>query len=250
MFSLKPTLEIPPRECPNCRSTLAAQGFLINGMRNLAELRCENCEGEFYGDLPSGQGLFTPVLLDKNSGEVFGGENAKWFADWLADAFRNKTSEKIGFETRKFSEAKDKIVVLNCLDVLYGHSLLKLLNAQFYLDKKSDFSLIVIIPPFLEWLLPDGICEAWIINLPLKRGTEWNDYLAEEINRRLEKFSEVHLSVAFSHPHSEDFDIERFSRVAPFSFENFGKDKPRPVVTFIWREDRLWETAEISASKK
>lgn len=239
---------MPARECPKCRSRLAAQNFLFSGMRNLADLRCENCAGEFYGDLPSGQGLFTPVLLDKNSGEVFGGENASWFAGWLKDAYKNKTSEKIGFETRKFAEAKDKIVVLNCLDVLYGHSLLKLLNAQFYLDEKPDFSLIVIVPPFLEWLLPGGICEAWIVDLPLRRGTEWNDFLAKEINERLEKFSEVYLSVAFSHPHSEDFDIERFSRVKPFPLENFGRDIERPVVTFIWREDRLWETPEISPS--
>ena len=246
MFSLKPTLQIPPRQCPNCHSTLTTKGFLINGMRNLADLNCPQCNGEFYGDLPSGQGLFTPILLNKNSGEVFGGENAKWFADWLADAYKNKSNEKIGFEIKKFSAAKSKIVVLNCLDVLYGHSLLKLLNAQYYLDQTPDVGLIVIIPPFLEWLLPDGICEAWIIDLPLRRGTEWNDFLADEINKRLENFSEVFLSVAFSHPHSEDFDIERFSRIAPFPLENFGNNKERPVVTFIWREDRLWETPQIS----
>jgi len=50
------------------------------------------------------------------------------------------------------------------------------------------------------------------------------------------------LSVAFSHPHSSDFDIERFTRVSPFPLENFGKNHKNPVITFIWREDRLWET--------
>nr|MBA2620029.1 hypothetical protein [Acidobacteriota bacterium] len=72
---------------------------------------------------------------------------------------------------------------------------------------------------------------------------EWNDWLANEIGARLESFREVFLSVAFSHPHSEDFDIERFTRVAPFPLENFGKKRNNPVITFIWREDRLWETA-------
>lgn len=240
MIRLKPNLEIPSRRCPHCDSTLEATDFFIPGMRQLADFRCANCESEFYGDLPAGQALYTPVLLDKKSGAVFGGESAKWFADWLTDSYQNRSNEKRGFEARKFSPAKEKIVLLNCLDTLYGHSLLKLLNAQYYLDHQPDFSLIIIAPPFLEWLLPDGIAEAWIVDLPLKRGAEWNELLAKEINSRLENFDEVFLSVAFSHPHDADFDIERFTRVAPFPLEKFAELRENPVVTFIWREDRLW----------
>jgi hypothetical protein len=76
----------------------------------------------------------------------------------------------------------------------------------------------------------------------LRRGIEWNDWLAAEIARRLESLSEVFLSVAFSHPHSKDFDIERFTRVAPFALETFAERAKSPAVTFIWREDRLWES--------
>lgn len=219
-------------------------------MRNLADFRCPQCESEFYGDLPAGQGLYTPILLDKKSGAVYGDDNAAWFSGWLADSYEQRTKESLRFEARKFSEVKDKVVLLNCLDVLYGHSLLKLLNAQHYIDRQPDAGLIVIIPPFLEWLLPDGIAEAWIVDLPLRRGTEWNDWLAREIGERLESFSEVFLSVAFSHPHSEDFVIERFTRVSPFPLKNFGKNRKNPVVTFIWREDRLWETANTSVSTR
>ena len=50
------------------------------------------------------------------------------------------------------------------------------------------------------------------------------------------------MSAAFSHPHSQDFDIERFTRVAPFALEKFSEAREKPVITFIWREDRLWET--------
>ncbi len=246
MICLKPVLETPPRECPNCHSALAAAGWLITGMRNLADFHCPECKSEFYGDLPSGQGLYTPILLDKKSGAVVDNYNAAWFAAWLVDSYAKRSKEPLGFEARKLSKVKNKVVLLNCLDVLYGHSLLKLLNAQHYIDNQPDASLIVMLPPFLEWLLPDGVAEAWIIDLPLRRGTEWNDWLAKEIGERVKFFSEVFLSVAFSHPHGEDFDIERFSRVAPFALENFGKYKNCPVITFIWREDRLWET-EIPA---
>lgn len=243
MIRLKPDLETPPRECPNCRSPLAAFGWLITGMRNLAELDCPDCKNEFYADLPTGQALYTPILLDKKSGAAYDDYGVGWFSDWLADSYANRTKKPLRFETRKFSKVRDKVVLLNCLDTLYGHSLLKLLNAQYYIDRRPDVSLIVMLPPFLEWMLPDGVAEAWIVGLPLRRGTEWNDWLAGEIGKRLESFSEIYLSVAFSHPRSEDFDIERFTRVAPFPLENFGKHQDKPVVTFIWREDRLWESA-------
>jgi len=250
MIRLKPVLEIPPVECPNCHSTLTASDFLITGMRNLADFHCPQCESEFYGDLPAGQALYTPVLLDKKSGAVFDNYDVEWFSGWLADSYKQRTKEPLRFEARKFSQVKNKVVLLNCLDVLYGHSLLKLLNAQHYIDYQPDVSLIVMIPPFLEWMLPEGVAEAWVVDLPLRRGIEWNDWLAGEISERLESFSEVYLSVAFSHPHSEDFDIERFTRISPFPLENFGKHRKNPVVTFIWREDRLWETANSSVSTR
>ncbi len=242
MIRLKPVLETISTACPYCGTTLDERGFLIPGMRNLADYYCLRCGGGYYGDLPSGQGLFTPILLDRKTGAVFDNDNAAWFSGWLADSYKQRNDKPLGFEERKFSDIKEKVILLNCLDTLYGHSLLKLLNAQYYLDFLPDFSLIVIVPPFLEWLLPEGVAEAWIVDLPLRRGTEWNDWLAGEIARRLEAFSEVFLSVAFSHPHPADFDIERFTRVAPFALEKFGESPKNPVITLIWREDRLWES--------
>ena len=242
MIRLKPVLEIPPRECPNCHSTLIASDWLITGMRNLADFHCPQCKSEFYGDLPSGQALYTPILLDKKSSAVHDDYNVGWFADWLVGSYKQRTKEPLGFEVRKLSKVKNRIVLLNCLDTLYGHSLLKLLNAQHYIDYQPEVSLIVLLPAFLEWLPPDGVAEAWVVDLPLRRGTEWNDWLANEIGERLKSFSEVFLSVAFSHPHSSDFDIERFTRIAPLPLENFGERQNNPVITFIWREDRLWET--------
>jgi len=250
MIRLKPVLDVPSRECPNCRSTLAANDWLITGMRSLADFQCPRCGEEFYGDLPSGQALYTPILLDKKSGAVYDDYNAAWFSGWLADSYAKRSDEPIGFQARKISKVKDKIIILNCLDVLYGHSLLKLLNAQHYIDCQPDFSLIVIVPPFLEWMLPDGAAEIWTVDLPLRRGTEWNDWLESEIGERVKSFAEVYLSVAFSHPHGEDFDIERFTRVAPFPLENFGGRQKNPVITFIWREDRLWETTKPARFEK
>lgn len=238
MIHLKPVLETASLKCPSCNSELSARGWVITGMRNLAELECPKCGREYFGDLASGQALYTPVLLDKKTCTATHNGQAEWFSDWLTNAYANRNSEPIGFEVRQFSPLKNKVILLNCLDTLYGHCLLKLLNAQYYLDQKPDTSLIVIVPPFLEWMLPEGVGEAWIVDLSLHRGTEWNDWLAKEISRRLEPVPEVFLSVAFSHPNAESFDIGRFTRVEPKALEN--SDGQSPVVTFIWRDDRLW----------
>ncbi len=218
------------------------------GMRMLATLECSQCKCQFYGDLPSGFGLYYPMLVDAETGEVYDRYDVGWFATWLRNSYANRTSAPLELEIEELKLVKQPIV-LNCLDTLYGHTLLKLLNAQYYLDHCPEYDLIVLIHPFLRWMVPEGVAAIWTVNLPLKRGKEWNDWLADQLKQYLSKFESAQLSVAFSHPNSKDYDIERFTRIAPFPLHEW--EKRSPTVTFIWREDRVWvlpavKTKEIS----
>lgn len=241
MIRLQPLTE-SKHECVYCRTALECVGWYVPGMRNLADLRCAGCGREFYGDLFAGQAFYTPMLLEKGTGAVHDAHGVKWFADWLRDSYAQRTDSPLPFVVQEYSPVKQPVVMLNCLDTLYGHSLLKLLNAQHYLDKRADFDLILLVPSFLKWMIPDGVAQAWIVDLPLRRGTEWNDWLAREIRRRVAPLSNVSLSVALSHPHPNDYDIERFTRVRPFPLDEWKIRLERPTVTFIWREDRLWRS--------
>lgn len=223
-------------------------GWHIPGMRNLAELRCPRCGREFYGDLPAGQALYTPQLLEKETGLVHDAHANEWFARWLGESYAGRTDKALSFVVQERLPITRPVVLLNCLDTLYGHSLLKLLNAQFYLDRRPRVDLIVMLPAFLAWMIPEGVAQAWIVDLPLQRGTQWNDWLGREIHRRIEAFREASLSVAFSHPHPDDYDIERFTRVEPFPINEWTDRLQRPTVTFIWREDRLWHAPLESSS--
>jgi hypothetical protein len=225
--------------CPYCQVRLEVKGWYIPGMRNLADLKCPQCGREFYGDLPAGHGLYYPMLLEQATGIVYDEHGVDWFARWLRDSYANRVNSPIGFTVEEFRPLKQPIL-LNCLDTLYGHCLLKLLNAQYYLDHHPDFDLIVIIPRFLRWMVPDGVAAIWTVDLPLRRGAEWNDWLATEIKRRIEPLEKCWLSMAFAHPHPEDYDIERFTRVRPFPVEEWDARLERPTVTYIWREDRVW----------
>lgn len=226
-------------ECPHCHVPLKTVGWLIPGMRNLAELQCTGCGREFYGDLRAGQALYTPLLLEKESGVVFDEYDVKWFADWLRHSYVNRTDEPVPFEVEDRLPITRPIVLLNCLDCLYGHSLLKLLNAQYYLDQAID--LILIVPSFLKWMVPDGVAQVWNIGVPLARGTLWNDWLAREIRRRVETLDEVSLSVAHSHPQASDYDISRFTGVTPFPLDQWETRLNCPTVTYVWRDDRIWQ---------
>jgi hypothetical protein len=220
-------------------------GWYMPGMRSLADLRCNTCGREFFGDMATGQALYTPMLLEKMTGEVFDQHDINWFADWFRESYASRIDSPVPFEVVEQLPITRPVVLLNCIDTLYGHSLLKLLNAQYYIDQQPDFNLVVLVPSLLSWMVPKGVSQVWIVDLPLSRGTEWNEWLAREIQRRTDEWDQVFLSVAFPHPHPADFDIERFTGVKPFPVDEWGQRLERPTVTFVWREDRLWHPPKV-----
>ncbi len=228
--------------CPHCQVRLEVKGWYIPGMRCLADLKCPRCGHDFYGDLPAGHGLYYPMLLERDTGIVHDRYGVNWFADWLRSSYGNRVNSPVELSVEEFRPPK-KPVLLNCLDVLYGHCLLKLLNTQYYLDHYPDLDLVVLVPRFLRWMMPDGVSAVWTVDLPLGRGIEWNDWLASQIRSRIRPLGECWLSMALSHPHPEDFDIERFTRVHPFAVDEWAEALETPTVTYIWREDRVWRRA-------
>jgi hypothetical protein len=225
--------------CPYCDIRMQVGGWYIPGMRNLAEVACPKCDRAFYVDLPAGHGLYYPMVLERTTGTVHDKYNVRWFSSWLRDSYANRTDSCIDFNAEELRPPK-RPVLLNCLDKLYGHSVLKLLNAQYYLNHCRDFDLVILVPRFLRWMVPDGAAAIWTVGLPLTRGSEWNDWLAAELHRRVSALGDCWLSVAFSHPYPADYDIERFTRVRPFPVEEWNARLEQPMVTLIWREDRVW----------
>jgi len=230
-----PDVRLP---CPDCQSLLDVRGWYMPGMRCLAELHCASCGKGFYGDLASGHALHQQDLLDVGTGSVCS-ERPNWYATLLRESFSSRSDTVVGFEEEEFRTIR-RPLVLNCLDCYYGHSLLKLLNAQRHLDHDLEYDVIVIVPKWLRWMVPDGCAVIWTIDMPLREGQQWNDWLAHEIQGRLSPYPEVWLSPAYSHPAPASFDIVRFTRVQPFAMEQWDASVDRPVVTYIWRPDRLW----------
>lgn len=246
MITLQPELEVD-LVCPRCSGRLEPLGWTIPGMRTLADLACEGCGRRFFGDLPSGFGLMYPCLIDQDSGEVYDPYGGRWFAEWLAAAWRARGSAALPLEVESAREPV-RPVLLNCLDGLYGHSLLKLLNAQYYLDRTPEHDLVIMVTPALRWLVPDGVAEVWVLDVDAAQARGWSDWLANQVADRFGAFEELSLSLAVPHPDPSDYALERFTRVEPR--ETGSAVGEPPVVTFAWRSDRKWRPLAAGGSER
>lgn len=235
MIALHPTPRFQA-PCPSCGQLLTATDWTMPGMRALAVLRCEPDDARFLADLPTGHGLYYPCMLAEATGEVFGGGAGPWFARWLRSGWPGDPTD-VPLRVERLRPV-DNAVLLNCLDGVYGHALLKLLSAQHYIDSGGGADLVVLAPSWLRWLVPDGAAEVWTVDLPPSRLTACFASIARQVRERVESFGSCDLAVAFPHPAEGSFAIERFSGVTPFELDRW--EQLPATITFAWREQRAW----------
>jgi hypothetical protein len=235
-IAIHPTLEVNAK-CPHDQSELDILNVAIPGMRNLAEAKCPKCGSQYYVDLPTGQAIWSPAILDQATAEVYDPWNIHWFSQPLREGFLTPVPEQIVPIVHKFFDS-DRIIIVNCLDFLYGHSLLKLLNLQSYLDQGDGVGCCILVPTQLKHLVPDGVAEIWEFPIAIKEGHKWYPSLQAWINQQIQSRKECFLSPVYSHPHYETYDLNRFVRNLPDISEEIRAYEP--IILFSYREDRLW----------
>lgn len=238
MIQIKPSISIN-YTCHICGSRLSNKNVLWQGIHVCVETVCIKCANEYVIDLPIGHAFFEPYVINKKKWKTIGrvGPSYLWFGRTLEESLANPKKEKIIFKTERFKKFND-VVILNCIDYLYGHSLLKLLNTEKLLGRSKNLGVIVIIPKFLRWMVPKGVAEIWEVNIPLVNARNYYLDLNEKINKELVRFGKVYLSRAHSHP--RELNISSFTGVPTHDFK-----KKFYRITFIWREDRTWFSSDI-----
>ena len=233
MIQIKPNIQ-HQSSCPYCNTLLKSKGILWQGIHICVQLCCFKCKVDIIEDLKVGHAIFTPYQVDLEKKIIFGDKESEgWFGRPLLQSLLNPQEDKfIEMKVEKFKESKD-VVILNCIDFLYGHSLLKLLNAESHLTKDKELGLIVIIPSFLRWMVPNGVSEVWTVNIPLSKGQNYYPKLDELIKHECKRFDTIYVSLAHSLP--KNYNITNFTRIQKHDFR-----KKDFRITFIWREDRLW----------
>lgn len=225
-------------KCPKCKNKLELNDKIVSGMRILADLRCDNCQEEYWVDFPVGHGVNYSYYLSKKNKMIYP-KNYNWYSDLFKKTIESKNEKPKDIKIRILKETKrnEKVILLNCLDNYYGHIILKLLNTQFYLDNYTDHDLAVIVPKFLTWMVPDEVNNIIEVDISLRRSYLWIHGLNSYIEEFIGKYKKTYLSKAYSHPHPSNYDISRFVGVTPFNLNNMSKNKL--TITYIWRSDRI-----------
>lgn len=232
MIEIKPHIN-HKSNCPYCGSLLKVNHILWQGMHICVDSICIECNAKIIEDMRVSHALKWNYQVDLDKNLLFGNEDArKWFGEPLLESLKKPQYQQIEI-TKEVLKKNQRVIILNCIDILYGHSLLKLLNAQIYIEKYPNYGLIIIVPKFLKWMVPDGSAEVWTVDISLKRGQDFYFNFHQFMSSELERFDEVFISEAYSHP--SDFDITRFTKISQHNF-----DSKILNITFIWREDRLW----------
>ena len=220
--------------CPECQSKrVDSNDFLFQGIHVLAQFHCAECGGSFFGDLPLSQALMTPYIVNKELTKIYGHPRAlEWFGRPLLRSLQHPSQAVVDVTIEKFRTAEHALL-LNSIDYLYGHCLLKLLNVEHFLNRQEGEGLIVLVPQFLRWLVPRGVAEIWSVNIPLSLANQYFPSLDTNIKKELQRFASV--KIAQTHPHPRVRHIQAYTNVPT---HDFSRSSYR--ITFVWRDDRVW----------
>lgn len=203
------------------------QGIHVGAVRNDSE-----GSAHFFRDLPVGHSAHWSYEVDLQSRQINGPSGVDWLSRPLFESLLDPSNKHVAVK-REILRAEKNVIILNCLDVMYGHCLLKLLNASRHLEDNPERGLILLVPSFLRWLVPDGAAEVWSVALGLRAMKNFYPSIDKQIQTFCQDYESIWLSEAYSHP--SRFRIEDYTRIRP---HDFGANVD--LVTFIWREDRLW----------
>jgi hypothetical protein len=225
--------------CPECGSPgPLIREFKFGSVDVLADCVCAHCQFEFYQVLPAGHTVDYPVSIGKMHGTLYSpDERREWLSRAIGKAHREKQKRNIGIDTIVFKTCTH-VTILNTLDSLYGHVLLKLYNAFYHLDKEKETGLILIIPRMFLWLVPAGCAEVWVVDLKLSELVYSYEAIEKFVSDQFSRFEEIYLSKAYSHPDISAVNIARMTGVDAFNLKHFSTLVP--TVTFVLREDRWW----------
>ena len=207
----------------------------IPGARNLIASISDDGR-EFLVDAESGPSWLTQCVLDVRNGEVFNtNAHTQWHCDQLMNAWRNRADRSVHVDVEVVSNCTE-IVLLNTIDDLYGHSLLKLLNASRHIAAGGP-GLCVLVQRHLRHLVPRGAAEIWTVDIPSSEGVQWFESIEAWVAERFRRYRRVFLSKCYPHLPPRFYDLA-----------DFVPDCPRPavlrnhtpVIAFHARDNRLW----------
>ena len=215
----------------------------LTGWRWLMEYRAADEEDEpgdaLLGDVPANHGLYTPLVFDLRTGALLGDASLDWWAGNLPTLCRGPRREDAPLEVEELRPGMERVIFLNTLDYVFGHSLLLLLNAGVYLDRYPDHGLIVVVTPELRRFVPAaGVAEVWTLRVPPGETRQWHANLDARFAARVEVAEAAFVARALPLPGPERYNLRRHG-LTP-AVPTVGPVAAAPTVLFTYRGTRLW----------
>ncbi len=222
--------------CPCGGAELENEGFHLSGMVPMARTRCPACGRRFLAHLHTGFCQHADFLFEESTGAIHTTLTAPWYRDFLAAAMASIGETAAPVERVSRRPLGEDVLLLNCLDPVYGHCLQRLISLDFYRDNGFRGSVVAILPRFLAWLASDDIDELWIVDTPLRQGNRANATIAVMAQALASSAKRLrYADMIFGHK----VDITRYTHVPPFAVDGHDSVSP-PRLTLNWREDRCW----------
>jgi hypothetical protein len=220
-------------KCPSCDVHGSHIEYVFHGIHTSEKFTCKKCKHYFIIDLPIGYSTNCSFQYNVKTRDCrYSNKGAySWFIKPYLKSLSNPSLKFIKIRHIKRRKAKNPLI-LNCMDYLYGHVLLKLLNIERHLKDNKNLDLVIIIPKSFLWLVPNGVAEIITIDVSLSQALNYYPSISSEINKYISKYDNVHLSKAGFYPEVSDISI--YTKQQSCIKTNY------PRISFIWREDRPW----------
>jgi hypothetical protein len=212
----------------------------LAGCRMLAESFSASSGKEYFVDFPVAFGMRSQSVLRKSDGKTVQTPPPtidNWYEQQLISSYASKSQKRV-IPTVQVNNKFDRVVIVNCIDHLYGHCLLKLLNIQRHLSTTPEIGVCVLIQPNFRHLIPKDVAEIWEFPIGLTEGVDWFDSLAEWFETKRHDYKEIFLSKAYSHLNSKYYSLSNFVTQRSLMPDCIAGKKP--VFFFSYRKDRLW----------
>lgn len=217
-------------ECPRGHGPLVLNTIRPTGWRFYGDTLCTVCNHRYLHELPSGHALYYPTVIDVTTGEVFG----KWFDREAVENYLMPDVAPVAVDVT-VSRSVTNATLLNCLDPVYGHALLRLFNATRHIESSTDSDgVVVIVPGALESMVPDGVAEQWVVREPFVRFRNWLDQFEEFVTGQVQRFASARLSFGYPHPHPSTYALGDYTGA-----KGSGRGEA-PSFIFPVRPDRAW----------
>lgn len=224
---------------PRCDGALVYDDIHFAGTPILVECHCSQCHVAYLLDWPAGHALLYPTIVEVETG-VAHSDGREWYPRLLRRLIATREHPTAArTDVRGHSSGNSTAIVVNCIDFLYGHCVLKVLSGLRY-ARDPDVDVVMVVQKNVSWLVPSTVDIVIEVNVPLSGGDTWIAGLDSAVTSVVEGYEFVQIAPTPSQPYLTNDDLADIApRLAPSAFWN-SPNAGLHQIALLLREDRLW----------